>query len=66
MIIYFINLNKIRKIQKNFRNYLLLKKSIDNNTDTKIIKKLIFNDNQKAGVILFKFSKPSITFPITQ
>ena len=54
MIIYFINLNKIRKIQKNFRNYLLLKKSIDNNTDTKIIKKLIFNDNQKAGVILFK------------
>ena len=54
LITYFIHLNKIRKIQKNFRDYLLLKKSIDNNNDSKIIKKLIFNDNQKTGITLLK------------
>ena len=54
LITYFIHLNNIRKIQKNFRNYLALKKNNNNNTEEKIIKKLIFNDNQKTGVILLK------------
>ena len=54
LITYFIHLNNIKKIQKNFRNYLVLKKSNNNNTEEKIIKKLIFNDNQKTGVILLK------------
>ena len=53
MISYYIHLNKIRKIQKYYRNYIL-KKNKDDNSNKEIIKELRLNNNQKTGVILLK------------
>ena len=53
MISYYIHLNKIRKIQKYYRNYIL-KKNKDDNSNKEIIKEIKLNNNQKTGVILLK------------
>ena len=53
MITYYLYLNKIKKIQKNIKYYLLNQNKDKNSNKTKI-QKLKINNNQKIGIILLK------------
>ena len=53
MITYYLYLNKIKKIQKNIK-YYLLNKNKDKNPNKAKIQKLKINNNQKIGIILLK------------
>ena len=53
MITYYLYLNKIKKIQKNIKYYLLNQNKDKNSNKTKI-QKLKINNNQKIGILLLK------------